>query len=146
MNKQQKSTRAIRIHCDGSGCRPDGKGSAIAWFREDTGEGHVEVLDGFTNNAAEYKAIISALEAVPHRSEVVILSDSQIAIYQLSGQWDVYDPDLADLRNLAESIIKENKLTVKFQWIPRGQNRADKLLRRKKVAPRNSTTKQGASA
>ena len=55
----------IIFHTDGSGARPDRKGSAIAWFREDTGEECVEAVDGLTNNQAEYRAIVSALQSVP---------------------------------------------------------------------------------
>ena len=35
--QKKQASQLIRIFTDGSGCRPDGKGSAIAWFRPDTG-------------------------------------------------------------------------------------------------------------
>ena len=69
----------IRIYTDGSGARLNGEGSGFAWFREDTGESHVEFVGGLTNNQAEYKAILSALESVPTGNRVEILCDSQLS-------------------------------------------------------------------
>ena len=36
--KKEQSIEVIRIYTDGSGCRPDGRGSAYAWIRPDTGQ------------------------------------------------------------------------------------------------------------
>jgi ribonuclease HI len=133
----RKSVQAepIVIYTDGSGARPDGKGSGIAWLRNDTSEKHVEMIEGLTNNQAEYKAIYSALLAVPERSVVEIRSDSQLAVYQLSGLHAVWNPDLASLLGLIKGLIVKRKLTVTFRWIPRSNNRAGKLLQHQKPKP-----------
>jgi ribonuclease HI len=119
-----------RIFTDGSGARPDGNGSAIAWLRESDGASHVESISGLTNNQAEYRAIISALESVPLDSIVTIFSDSQVVIYQIHGVYRVNSDCLIDLRNRVNAIVTLRNLTATFQWIPRTQNRADALLRR----------------
>lgn len=142
--KKPASKQPIVFYTDGSGARPDGKGSAIAWLREDTGEEHTETVDGLTNNQAEYSAIISALESAPPRSRVRILSDSQIVIYQIRGEYRVYEAALANLRSCVNDAVLGGSLNVEFIWIPRGQNRADKLLRRKE--PRKPWAKPGAAA
>lgn len=49
-----KVAAPIRIHVDGAGARPDGKGSGFAWIEEGTGKRHVCRQDGLTNNEAEY--------------------------------------------------------------------------------------------
>jgi ribonuclease HI len=128
-----ETQQPIIFYTDGSGARPDGKGSAIAWTRVDTGEEHFESIDGLTNNQAEYRAIISALESVPTRSTVRILSDSQLVTYQILGKYRVNEEDLSELRNRVNQAIIARDLKATFEWIPRGQNRADKLLQRKKT-------------
>jgi len=138
------SGTTLRFYTDGSGCRPDGMGSAIAWVREDTGLEKIERIDGLTNNQAEYSAIHSALKSAPKGSTVEILSDSQLVIYQIRGRYRVSDPQLGDLRNLINITVAARKLEVTFTWIPRAQNRADKLLQRKNARP--MSPKNGAAA
>ncbi len=60
--KIRRSNEVIRIFTDGSGSRPGGEGSGFAWLREGNGERRIVHEDHLTNNQAEYKAILSALE------------------------------------------------------------------------------------
>lgn len=132
MNKLKKNGgvdgESIRIFTDGSGCRPDGKGSAIAWYREDSGEKAVERIDGLTNNEAEYNAVHSALKQAPNKSRVEILSDSDLVCCQFSGKWRVLDPKLDGLLSSIRELIKTKGLTVRLTWVPRRDNLAGKLL------------------
>ncbi len=122
----------ITVFCDGAGCRPaDKKGSGFAWVRLDTGGTHIEWVDGLTNNQAEYRAIKSALEAVPAGAVVEILSDAQIVICQLNGEYRVHDPSLWVLKAELMHLAHLKGLRVTFTWLPRGQNRAGKLLESK---------------
>jgi ribonuclease HI len=139
--EQSSRSQPIAIYTDGAGARPDGKGSAIAWVRKDTNESHVEMVDGLTNNQAEYRSILSALQTVPERSVVEIRSDSQVAVYQLSGVYGINIPALADLRDLINTVLTKRKLTATFTWIPRAQNHADKLLQRQKTKSSISASK-----
>jgi ribonuclease HI len=134
----------VVYYTDGSGAHPDGKGSAIAWIREDAGEEHFELVEGLTNNQAEYRAIISVLDSAPSGQQVEILSDSQLVIYQILGKYRVNDPDLGELRNGVNQAVIARDLEVTFRWIPRGQNRADKLLQRQKS--QTSSTRAAGSA
>jgi ribonuclease HI len=60
-----------------------------------------------TNNEAEYKAIIMALEkAKDVDGEVKIFSDSELVIKQLTGQYKVREPRLKDLYDMAKDVEK----------------------------------------
>jgi ribonuclease HI len=142
--RQEHSGRSgcISIFTDGAGSRPDGKGSAIAWLRADKGEEHFEAIDGLSNNEAEYRSILSALQAVPKGSVVQIRSDSQVAIYQLRGDYDALAPALVKLRELVTESITRRGLTVEFIWIPRAQNQADRVLHRHRSRTESSKSNQ----
>ena len=116
------------IYTDGAGCRPDGKGSGFAWFRPDTGQKKIVHEDGLTNNQAEYRAILSALEALPIGEEAEILTDSENTCFQLRGDRRVKDPRLADLHTRIHAVVDQNRLKVTFNWVPRRENLAGKLI------------------
>ncbi len=121
----------IRIFTDGSGMRPDGKGSGFAWLREDTSEKKVERVDGLTNNVAEYRAIIAALQAVPEKSTVEILTDSMLVASQLRKDgvpYRILDSKLLDLSKQIESVARKRKLAYRVTWISRRENLAGRLL------------------
>jgi ribonuclease HI len=129
MKKQkQQASQLIRVFVDGSGCRPDGKGSAIAWFRSDSGEKNVERIDGLTNNEAEYTAVFAALKALPKKSDVEILSDSDLVVCQFNGKWRVLDPALTALLAKIRDLVSSKALTVRLTWISRRNNLAGKML------------------
>lgn len=121
--------KTVRIYVDGSGQRPDGTGSGIAWVREDTGASHRERIDGLTNNQAEYRALASALRSLGVGSHALIFTDSMLVHGQLEKGWKVNDPELEKLIAEIRKIVGARKLHCKVSWIPRGKNKADKLLR-----------------
>jgi ribonuclease HI len=122
------------IFVDGSGAGPDGR-AGFAWHEPATGKRSVEWKEHLTNNEAEYRAILAAVLAFPKGSELEIRCDSQLVVNQLKGEWEVYEPRLWDLKADIEKEIFNRCLVVQVIWIPRSQNRADKLLRQK---PRSS--------
>jgi len=119
---------AISVHCDGAGCRPDGKGSGFAWFQPATRQQHIEHIDGLTNNQAEYRAFISALIGMPIGSTAHVFTDSQLMWSQFTGNNRVRHPDLSELLSQVHALIKEKNLTIDLQWVPRHKNLAGKLL------------------
>jgi ribonuclease HI len=128
MRIKKKEDSRIRIFTDGAGSRPDGKGSGFAWLREDTGERKIIRQDGLTNNQAEYRAILAALEALPPTAKAEILTDSENTCFQLKGIRRVLNPHLAELNCKIHSVIAKRRLAVGFTWVPRRENLAGKLI------------------
>ena len=130
MKSKRQNRCPIEIHIDGSGARPDGKGSGFAWIQPGCGKSEVIQKDKLTNNQAEYNALLAALRALPLRSAAVVFTDSQIVCEQFNGRYQVRDSVLRDLLAEVQSLIKRNALSVSVKWIPRGANLADGLLKR----------------
>jgi ribonuclease HI len=122
------TNQRIRIFTDGSGCRPDGKGSGFAWLREDNRTKKIIPEDGLTNNQAEYKAILSALESLEQGVRAEILTDSENTCFQLKGERRTRDPRLATLNETIQTLIATSHLDVIFTWIPRRDNQAGRLI------------------
>lgn len=91
--------------------------------------------DNFTNNEAEYKAVIFALKKfkalfgkkLAKNSEIEIRSDSELLVKQLKAQYKVLDSKIQllflEIWNLQFDFQK-----IKFKLIPRERNKeADKL-------------------
>lgn len=125
---EKKPGSRVRIFTDGAGRRPDGKGSGFAWLREDTGEKKVIREDGLTNNQAEYRAVLAAIESIGRNAAIEILMDSANTCYQLRGDHRVRDPHLAELHSRINELIRDKGLIVDFTWVPRTINLAGKLL------------------
>ncbi|MFH1193491.1 MAG: ribonuclease HI family protein [bacterium] len=89
-----------------------------------------EYIGKATNNQAEYKALISALETVKNlgATEVEIFMDSELIVKQIKGEYKVKHPGLAPL------FLKVYNLRAGFKkffvrHIPREKNKeADKLV------------------
>jgi ribonuclease HI len=124
----QKESDRLTVFVDGAGSRPDGTGSGFAWICTSTKERRIEHVPGLTNNQAEYRAFIAALTALADGAHAEVFSDSQVLCCQFDGTYKVHDPDLSDLLSQAQSLIKEKKLSVTLQWVPRARNLAGKLL------------------
>lgn len=112
----------MNIFCDGSGFN-----GMVSKFGIITDEGKSSTMvfnESLSNNVMEYSAIIMA--CVVARPRDVILSDSQLAVKQINGEWKVKDGDLFALRQAAAALVQGKGLILK--WIPREQNRADKVV------------------
>ena len=127
-SQDEAQAKPLTMFFDGAGCRPNGDGSGFAWLCPDTGQRHVERIKGLTNNQAEYRAFLAALESVPQGSAVEMFSDSQLICSQFAGDYRVKDPALQELLSAIEALILGNHLKVKLQWVPRSRNLAGKLL------------------
>jgi ribonuclease HI len=128
MVEQQRKSDPLKVFIDGAGSRPDGSGSGFAWICPTTGERNIERVPGLTNNQAEYRAFVAALTALPDRSRADFFSDSQLLCCQFNGQYKVREPELAEFLAQAHALIKDKKLIMTLQWVPRSKNTAGKLL------------------
>lgn len=85
-----------------------------------------------TNNVAEYKAVIFALEAafeIDSNAEIVVRMDSKLVVEQMSGRWKIKHKDMISLGARVQQLVASK--SVQFFWIPREQNvLADALANR----------------
>ncbi|UQX12608.1 bifunctional RNase H/acid phosphatase [Candidatus Mycobacterium methanotrophicum] len=82
-----------------------------------------------TNNVAEYRGLIAALEeaAKVKASEVAVSMDSKLVVEQMCGRWQVKHPDLKELNARARALASGFE-RVSYSWVPRAQNSyADRL-------------------
>jgi ribonuclease HI len=112
----------IDVLVDGSG-----DGHSVALFP------HEEVFfsyeRGASNNEAEFNAIILALENLPSHGRARIMTDSQVAVWNLTLEKKIRHPSYMRKCSQIQDIIVQNQLDIDIQWIPRRQNRADRFLR-----------------
>ncbi len=83
-----------------------------------------------TNNQAEYLAVIAALDYLTafEPKSILVMSDSQLVVYQLNGAYAIKSPAIAELADRVFELIKQLGCQVDFKWIPREENKfADAL-------------------
>lgn len=122
---------ALTIHVDGGARGNPGPAGAGVVIREDNERVYEAAffLGRQTNNAAEYHALLRALQWVAdHRpGEVTVYSDSELLVRQLTGVYQVKSPKLAPLFEQAQLLlVRVGRWTVRH--VRREENtRADEL-------------------
>lgn len=126
------SYRKLQIFTDG-GARgnpgPAGVGVVI-WSGNELVGRHNAYIGEATNNQAEYKAVILALEEVKKigAEELEFFLDSELVVKQLNREYKVKDKDLAPLFVQVWNLSLGFKKAT-FQHVPREKNKeADKLV------------------
>ena len=82
-----------------------------------------------TNNVAEYQGLIAALEyaAGDDCKALKVISDSELLVKQIRGEYKVNNPTLKDLHGRARQLIRQLEW-FNIQHVLRGKNRdADRL-------------------
>ncbi|MCS7187995.1 MAG: ribulose-phosphate 3-epimerase, partial [Armatimonadota bacterium] len=122
----------LKIYVDGSSLGnpgPAGVGVVACDEKGNIVATHKVPLNTATNNEAEYKAIIEALKLAQKlgASEVTLLSDSELVVQQLSGNYRVRSLALRRLHEEAMRLIRHFR-HFKIAHIPREANKmANKL-------------------
>ncbi|QQG47662.1 MAG: ribonuclease HI family protein [Candidatus Woesebacteria bacterium] len=128
----------IKIFTDG-GARGNPGPAASAFVVFDSTDKEIYKSSKFigltTNNVAEYKALLMALDWLKFFQNLKDLNlinfylDSELVVKQLTGIYKIKSPDLIPLTlNIKEQEKLINKKII-YQHIPRGQNKlADKLV------------------
>lgn len=109
----------------------DNSGKEIYSYKEFIGQG--------TNNEAEYRAIIKALDILVKShwfslkndsgGEVVCRLDSQLVVEQINGNYKVKQDHIKILISELREITGQIRLKITFSYIPREENKmADKLV------------------
>ena len=89
-----------------------------------------ERIGSTTNNVAEYRALIAALEAArPFGARAVeVRADSMLVIEQVAGRWKVKQAHLRPLRDEARALLADYE-EVELHHVPRARNTdADALV------------------
>jgi ribonuclease H / adenosylcobalamin/alpha-ribazole phosphatase len=91
---------------------------------------HGEKIGIATNNVAEYSALIAGLEKAIELglSVIEVVSDSQLMVKQMKGEYKVKNEALRDLYDEAAGLARKIP-SVSYTWVRREHNElADRLL------------------
>lgn len=88
-----------------------------------------------TSNVAEWTGCLAALlvaqnqiERIGGIKEIELISDSQLIVKQLKGEWSIKETNFLKYYYECQEIITKLKRRVIITWVPREQNkRADEL-------------------
>lgn len=123
----------VRLFTDG-GARGNPGPAAYGYVLErDDGEvlaAHGESIGVATNNVAEYRGLIAGLRRAVELGlpAVEVVSDSQLMVKQMSGEYKVRNEALRDLF-LEASGVARGIPVVTYRWVRRDENTlADRLL------------------
>lgn len=120
------------VACDGASRGNPGPAGAGAQITDDDGVVLAEIAEGLgetTNNVAEYTAVIRGLERARElgATQVLLRSDSQLLINQLTGRYRVRTPHLQPLHDRVRAIASGFE-SIRYEHIPRERNiEADRL-------------------
>jgi len=123
------------VETDGASLGNPGPAGIGVVIRNATNRRIVRQCSGYigetTNNVAEYKAFLHALdEVLRHRwFPVVFIADSELLVRQITGQYRVRKPHLKPLYNLAREKLKQIPVWT-IRSVPRNKNRAADHLAR----------------
>ncbi len=119
-------TQRVVLEADGGSRGNPGPASYGALVR-DVATGTVIASRGATigqatNNVAEYRGLIGALELAREHAPGAIVEvrmDSKLVIEQMAGRWRIKDVRLRGLAERASALAPEH---VTWTWVPREQN------------------------
>jgi len=125
----------IIIHADGGSRKNPGAAAiGIIIFDEERKklESYKECIGNTTNNVAEYKALLKALQlAAKHtRKEVHIFMDSELIINQMNGVYKIKSADMLELFQKVKDYERAFTKVV-YNYVPREnkfQAMADRLV------------------
>lgn len=88
-----------------------------------------EAIGHATNNVAEYRGLIAALERVRQLdagAHVLVRMDSKLVVEQMTGRWGIKHPDMRELALRAKAILPPAQ--VSYEWVERAKNSAADAL------------------
>ena len=122
-----------RLFTDG-GARGNPGPAAAAYVLETDGGDHLaahgEAIGIATNNVAEYRALLAGLERAGELgvTELEVLSDSELMVKQMRGEYRIKNEALRDLSTRAARLARAIG-TVRYTAVRREQNTlADRLV------------------
>jgi ribonuclease HI len=132
MSRAPKPSGPLALYIDGASRGNPGPAGIGIVVKDSRGRVVAEISEFIgraTNNVAEYRALIRALEEAGSLGgrQIIVRSDSELLVRQLTGEYKVKSPDLSPLHLEAHRLFKAfPKATV--ERIPRGENAAADAL------------------
>lgn len=124
----------MKLYIDGASRGNPGKAGIGVVLCDDAGEPVKEISESIgetTNNVAEYRALIRALEEARAlgADTVQVYTDSELLARQINGLYAVHSPHLQPLYRRARALLRLFH-SASVQHVPRSQNtRADQLAK-----------------
>ncbi|MBI2195587.1 MAG: ribonuclease HI family protein [Candidatus Levybacteria bacterium] len=129
----------IGIFTDGGARGNPGKAAIGVYIKDSQGKVLAEIgktIGIGTNNVAEYKAVIEALnwvienrEVLPKDAEIFFFMDSLLVYSQIIGAFKVKDANLKSLRAKVKEKELQIGLPIVYRHVPREQNKnADRMV------------------
>lgn len=117
--KYKKKSQKVFVYCDGASRGNPGSAAIAYTIKDENGvllKQYSECIGDCTNNIAEYKAIIEGLSTCSSftRTEVVVCSDSQLAITQINKSWRI---NKEHLKKLYEEVKNKETMYEKVTYI-----------------------------
>jgi ribonuclease HI len=132
IRNRNQGQHTLTAFCDGGARGNPGPSGFGVYIQDERGEKVAELSEYLgirTNNFAEYSALLAALEfALRHdHSRLNVVSDSELMVKQIKGQYKVKSPDLRPLYDEAKRRIAGLDF-FQIQHVLRNKNReADRL-------------------
>jgi ribonuclease HI len=123
----------IVLYIDGGSRGNPGPGAYAVVVKDSAGNpltAFSKFLGPATNNAAEYQALLAALDYAlhHHHKNAKVFSDSELLVRQIQGKYKVRSPDLKPLHGRAREMISRLE-AFSIEHVRREQNReADRLV------------------
>ena len=131
----------IFINTDGGSRGNPGPAAIGVVFEGETGENihnYREYIGEGTNNEAEYKAIVKALQILlkskwfaennHEHKKVICRLDSKLVVEQINGKWKIKEDRLRQFVIEIRAMIDQMQLDISFVHIPREENSAADAL------------------
>ena len=123
-----------KLYFDGASSPHKGRPASYGYVLEASilAEGTAQVPEDLmqTNNVAEYMGLIEGLKKAISLgiSDIEIVGDSQLIIYQLEGRFKCRAKHLKPLHAEARRLL-DLMPSYTLRWVPRKENRADEKSR-----------------
>lgn len=102
----------------------------LKWNKElDARQGDIDVEEMRRTGAVSFASVASPSDRTkrPLPPPVLVCSDNEVVVKQLRREYHIANDRL---RKLAQQVWQQTQnVEVKFQWIPRGENLAGKMLK-----------------
>lgn len=117
------SEAAVKIYFDGGSRGNPGPASGAAYADFEGGHEKACFLEHATNNEAEYRGLLMAIELAKELKlkKVLFLGDSKLVVNQVTGEWQAKNPMMAELKQHVLTAVRSLP-SWQIDWVRREFN------------------------